>query len=170
MEFEELKEKYIKLTKEYHELYITLEELDRFFRKSGNNYNRKESLEALKIIREYRNQKYKEFEKLEKEKRDAMFAFQKSCNHEIVIKSPHNRKCACCGGHVFNDEYNPTYEIEIPFDTNLVGYEALMDDKEEYVVDYIYDAVDKYRLKQDELEESFEYLQDNSKAIVRKLK
>ncbi len=166
----ELKEKYKSIHDEFINVRHTLNELEYFFEKTGRQYNKTESIQALKKIKEYTNNLYKKYDELNLEMRKAKYDFQKSCEHKIVIKHPMGRTCACCAGPVFNDKYNPEYEIEIPFDTHLVGYESLMDDKSMRVVDYIYDSVDKNLFNEEELEESFEYLQDNSKAIVRKLK
>ena len=166
----ELKEKYKKLHKEYCEVNHNLNKLEYFFNTSGKHYNKSESIEALKKIKEYMEELYNKEEELRKESKLAQIKFQESCEHEIVIKAPNGKYCACCGRPIFKDDYKPIYEIEIPIDTHLVGYEALMDDKKKYLVKYIRDEVDKYLFDNEKLEESFEYLQENSKAIVRKLK
>ena len=166
----ELKEKYKKLYQDCRELYHMLVLLDDYLRDKGYYYKKESSLVALKKIKEYRKKKWEEYDKLKHEMEITKISFQKSCEHPIIVKAKNGEACACCGRPIFDKEGTRLYEIEIPFDSHLVGYDALMDDGDTYTIDYIHEIADKYVDSPDELEDKLEYLQDNSKAIVRKLK
>ena len=167
----ELKFEYNELRKKYYELNKIYSMLERCINRCTKGYRKEESIKAAIKIKDYYQNIKNECEELNEKLKSMHKELQETCNHEISINFENRRTCALCGCNLFREEdYHPIYEIEVPFNSHSIGMETAMDNGEEYVEDFIERMIDEYLKDENTLEDNLEYLQYNSKALVRRLK
>lgn len=77
------REEQLKKLREVRSLVLVLEE---FLRNNQENFKRKESIEALKRIREYYELKQKEYLEIDKKEKEIYEELYSTCKHEVIVK------------------------------------------------------------------------------------
>lgn len=87
-------------------LYGVIHDLNEFLYTYENCFKRKESIEALKKIREYIELKEEESTKLHQETKKNEIKLRESCKHEVLINSKDEIYCSICHRRFKANEIN----------------------------------------------------------------
>lgn len=155
-----------------NELQHFITAVEDFLKKSGQYYQKEESLEALKNIKEVLIAKQSEYDTLRKRQHIVKRSLVESCNHEIIFGDDLNTFCCLC----------KTLIINIPETTKLKIYlsgsweDPLIKSDDEFNGKYtrsiISELAEKYIDNEDldEILEAFEELQYHVDIKTRRLK
>ena len=140
------------LNEKYHDIY----QIATFIREYEKCFKKKESIEALKRIKEYLKNEMIKYEKIENEYNKIYFEFQDNCEHEIAVSDSdiNNCKCIICNYDLYSNEERQKPKIIMDASTNIELLKNRLDE-------IIYS--DK-----DPIEEIFDYASEANIKIYRR--
>ena len=161
-EVRRLREEQKKMKDQLEGIHYIFFELSKFLNNHEKKFKKKESILALKRIRDFCENKRKETEQIEKEYRRVRVILCSMCSHEVIVKdSLGNSICPICKDNFVRDYPNTTKYV-----INILTYD---DRKINSIIDsMINEVIESNEEFVEYLEEKLEDFDDDNVKVLRR--